>query len=43
LELALIFHCDPYAFLQRPATEVADLYRRTSILLAKRKQEETED
>lgn len=29
LDLALLFHCDPYSFLERPVTEIAELARRT--------------
>lgn len=44
LELALIYHCDPYIFLNRPAQEVADIYRRTNDILARqRAQQERED
>lgn len=30
LQLALLFKCDPYVFLERPGSEVNELYRLVS-------------
>jgi hypothetical protein len=37
IDLALIFKCDPYVFLNIPETEIAELYRLTALRMKEMK------
>jgi hypothetical protein len=39
IDLALIFKCDPFIFLNRPSHEVFELYRLTNMRLKQTAQE----